>query len=53
VLRLGGSAGYTAAKPAFVGLIFGEALDTAFWIIVNITLAQMNIPYLPVRILPQ
>ena len=52
VVRLGGVQGYRAARPIFIGMIFGEALAVVFWVVVNIILAQMNIPYLAVRILP-
>ena len=52
VLRLGGAKAYTAAKPAFVGLIVGEALAAAAWLAVNIALAATGHDYHPVLIYP-
>lgn len=35
LVRFGGASLYQAARPAFIGLIFGEALAAGFWLIIN------------------
>jgi len=35
IVRFGGASLFQRAKPVFVGLIFGEALAAAVWLIVN------------------
>ncbi len=38
ILRFGGAGLFQTARPLFVGMIFGEALAAAFWLIVNAVL---------------
>jgi hypothetical protein len=52
ILRFGGARTYTAAKPFFVGLIVGESLAAAFWLVVGIVLSAMDLTYRPVNIMP-
>ncbi len=52
VLRLGGSRGFTAAKPAFLGLIVGESIAAAFWLLMGVLLSQLGVPFQPVNIMP-
>jgi hypothetical protein len=52
VVRFGGVKLYRAAKPVFIGLIFGEAMATGIWICVNVGLVLTNHDYNPIRFLP-
>ncbi|HRK32666.1 MAG TPA: hypothetical protein PLD59_16500, partial [Tepidisphaeraceae bacterium] len=52
VLRFGGAALYKTLSSVFIGLIFGEAIASAAWLVVNIVLASMGYDYRPVRFLP-
>jgi hypothetical protein len=52
IVRLGGTRLYVAAKPAFIGLIIGETLAGAFWMIVAFVLAELNIEYVTVQTMP-
>ena len=53
ILRFGGATLYTNLKPVFIGLIFGEAMATGFWLIVTLLLASAGEPFFVVRFLPQ
>ncbi len=44
LIRLGGSDLFTKAKPAFLGLIVGEASAAAFWLIVTLFRLAMGEP---------
>src|SRR5205807_3428988 len=35
IVRFGGATLFQRARPVFIGIIFGEALAAAFWLIVN------------------
>jgi hypothetical protein len=52
VLRFGGATLYKALTGLFIGLIFGEALASAAWLVVNMVLAWLGLEYVPVRFLP-
>ncbi|MCS7033253.1 MAG: hypothetical protein NZ561_04555, partial [Phycisphaerae bacterium] len=52
ILRFGGAAMFQRTRGVFIGLIFGEAMAAAFWMVVNLLLATMGIDYFPVRFLP-
>lgn len=52
IVRFGGADLYRAARPLFVGLIFGEALATGFWLAVNLVLVALGQEYVPIRFLP-
>jgi hypothetical protein len=52
ILRFGGAKGYSSAKPFFVGLIVGESMAAAFWLVVGIVLSAMNVPYRAIIIMP-
>ena len=53
ILRLGGAKLFSDLKPVFIGLIFGEALATAVWLIVTLVLAFTGQAFHVVRFLPQ
>jgi hypothetical protein len=42
VLRFGGASLYTAARPLFVGVIFGEALAAGLWLGINAIAVSMG-----------
>jgi hypothetical protein len=52
LIRLGGSSLFMAAKPAFLGLIVGEATAATFWLIVTLVRLAMGEPYETIRLLP-
>jgi hypothetical protein len=52
VIRLTGAAGFAKAKPAFLGLIVGEAFMLAFWIIVALLRLSMGMTVEHIRLLP-
>ena len=52
ILRYGGSRVYRSAQPFFIGLVLGEVIAVAFWVIVTFVLALMDKPYEVVEILP-
>lgn len=52
LLKFGGASLYQASKPVFVGLIFGEALAAATWLVINFILASLGHDYFPVQVLP-
>jgi hypothetical protein len=52
IVRFGGAKMYVSAKPFFIGLIVGEGIAAAFWLVMGIALSAMNIPYRPVNIMP-
>src|SRR5690606_10190338 len=52
LLRFGGSTAFQAARPLFIGLIFGEALAAATWLVINFLLATSAHTYFPVHVLP-
>lgn len=48
ILRLGGAKMFTDFKPLFIGLIVGEALAAAVWLVINLFLAGMHYDYQPI-----
>jgi hypothetical protein len=51
-LKLGGTHLYVKARPVFLGLVVGESLAAAFWMLSGVVLTQLNIPYRVVNIMP-
>lgn len=52
IVRFGGHSVYRAARPVFVGLIFGEIVAAALWLIVTLLLAWLGIDYHPIQLTP-
>jgi hypothetical protein len=52
LVKYGGARMYQAARPFFIGIIFGEALAAGFWLLVTMYLAQAGYDYQVVRFLP-
>ncbi len=52
VVRFGGSHLLTVMRPVFLGLIVGEALAAAIWLLVSLFLAQYGFEYKAIRLLP-
>jgi hypothetical protein len=52
VVRFGGTQLYRAAKPAFIGMIIGEAGAAACWLIVSLVLNALGYTYHAVNLLP-
>lgn len=52
VVRFGGTAMYTRLKPVAIGIIVGESLAAAVWMVTAMVLVQWQIPLTPIRILP-
>jgi hypothetical protein len=52
IVRFGGAQLYQAARPAFIGLIVGEALAAGVWLLINLILALNNYAYYPQTFLP-
>lgn len=52
LLRFGGASLFQSARPLFIGLIFGEALAAAVWLLINLLLALTGHTYFPVHVLP-
>ncbi|MFT3786516.1 MAG: hypothetical protein QM770_10160 [Tepidisphaeraceae bacterium] len=51
IVRLGGLDLFTKARPAFVGIIFGESLAAGVWLIVNAVLVLRGFDSMPVKFL--
>jgi hypothetical protein len=52
LLRFGGAKLYVEARPFFFGLVFGEALSAAIWMLVSLTLASLGKEYKVLTLLP-
>lgn len=52
MVKFGGTTLYRAARPAFTGLIIGEAAAAAFWLVVSLVLNSMDIQYKAINLLP-
>jgi len=52
LLRYGGSQTYRAAKPVFLGMIFGELLATVFWCVMSVVLTAHGDSFVNVSIRP-
>jgi hypothetical protein len=50
IVRFGGGALYTAARPVFLGLILGEAAGAALWLVVSQLLHVADIPFHAIRL---
>jgi hypothetical protein len=53
ILRFGGASLYTKLRPAFIGVIVGEAMAMAIWLTISTSRALLGLEYYAVRILPQ
>ena len=53
VLRFGGATLFTKLRPLFIGLIVGEAMTVAGWMVSSGVRALMGLDYYAVRLLPQ
>jgi hypothetical protein len=51
-VRFGGIELFRNLKPLFLGLIIGEAAAVAFWLVINLILVQLGIPFTKTSILP-
>lgn len=52
ILRYGGARLYRAAIPAFIGMVVGEIVATAFWSLIPAILAMRGLPYTVVMMQP-
>ncbi|MCC6240281.1 MAG: hypothetical protein IT448_08295 [Phycisphaerales bacterium] len=52
ILRWGGASLYVRAKSFFFGLIVGESMAAAFWLVLGFVLNAMDIAYRPLHIMP-
>jgi hypothetical protein len=52
IVRFGGSHLYTTVRPIFVGVIFGEALAAALWMIVTLAMVSAGHAVERIRLLP-
>lgn len=52
VSHLGGTTLVNAARPLFLGLILGELMTSAFWLLVTLALAVSGFAYHPVQLAP-
>lgn len=52
ILKFGGARGFQNARPFFIGMIFGEALAAALWLVINLTLALNGEIFKPIAVLP-
>lgn len=52
IVRFGGHTIYRQARPVFVGMIFGEIVAAAFWLVITLVLAWMHVDYHPIQLLP-
>jgi hypothetical protein len=52
IVKFGGGSLFQRAKPFFIGIIFGEAMAAACWLIVNLVLAARGLDYRPLTFLP-
>jgi hypothetical protein len=48
-LRFGGAKLYTAAQPAMMGLIIGEAVASLIWLVLGFVLSSIGMDYHPIR----
>ena len=53
LVRLAGSRIVQRATPLFIGLVVGEVVATAFWMIVALVLARLGIEFHVVQLLPR
>jgi hypothetical protein len=52
LVRFGGSDLYRRARPAFIGLIIGEAAAAACWLVVSLVLYQLGLPFQSIKLMP-
>lgn len=53
LMKIGGPKLLEAARPAFIGLIFGECLAAAAWTVLSLVLAVNGFDYFPYAALPK
>jgi hypothetical protein len=51
IVRFGGAGLYADARPFFIGLIIGEAMAAAFWLIVSVVRLSMGLDYERITVL--
>ena len=52
ILRFGGSKLYQDSKACFMGLIVGESMAAAFWLVIGVLLNWLSIPFYAIKIMP-
>jgi hypothetical protein len=52
IVRFGGPDLYNRAKPAFVGVIIGEAAAAACWLVVSLVLKMLGLPFYSINLMP-
>jgi hypothetical protein len=52
LLKLGGAKVMESARPAFIGLIVGEAIAAAFWLVSSVLLYAFGYEYRAINLLP-
>jgi hypothetical protein len=52
ITRYGGARAYSRAKPIFLGMILGEIMAVAVWVVFGGIRAALGLPYMTVDILP-
>ncbi|HEY8665824.1 MAG TPA: DUF6785 family protein [Tepidisphaeraceae bacterium] len=52
IVRFGGGTMYQNAKPFFIGMIVGDTMAAAMWLMVNIALLYLNVPYKAINFMP-
>jgi hypothetical protein len=53
VIRFGGYSLYNRTRPFAIGLITGESLAAATWLLTAIVRSQLNLPFFTVNVLPR
>ncbi len=53
IVRFGGAKLFQQSRGVFMGLIIGEALAAAIWMVVTLVLAQMGVAYETIQVLPK
>lgn len=53
LLRFGGAKQLEAMRPVFIGMVMGEALSLALWLVVSQLLAWFDLPFYSVNLLPR
>jgi hypothetical protein len=53
LVRFGGASMIRSAKPAFLGLVFGEVGAAAFWLVVSLVMFSLGLEYQKVSLLPE
>jgi hypothetical protein len=53
LVRFGGIYALRAARPVFIGLVLGETLSIAIWLLVAMILAMLGVDFFPVTLVPR